>query len=111
MASTYWGSMKSKFAIGDRVCAVVGPKRDYVISPPDMKMLGWRGTITDGPILDNRSAAWPVVRWNVKWDIGGNNCVDQDWLAPIYDGDQKISWDECAWKPKFDILILDEVMA
>jgi hypothetical protein len=35
---------------------------------------------------------------------GGSGLYDhapESWLEPVYDGDEKSSWSECAWKPSW----------
>jgi hypothetical protein len=43
----------------------------------------------------------PWLGYRVDY-IKGNNyfCPREEALEPVYDGDEKSSWSECAWKPK-----------
>lgn len=49
--------------------------------------------------------------WLVKW---GNGRKDREYriseplLKPLYDGNQKSSWDDCVWKPKEREEVTDE---
>jgi hypothetical protein len=35
--------------------------------------------------------------------LNGKLCPAEDYLEPIYDGDEKSSWSECAWKPQTEL--------
>ena len=90
--------MKAKFSIGQRVRLVSGVDSLYVTSNGYSVPQGAIGTISMGldwegdyeVMFDSFPCPTPNdPAWFVK----------ESYLEPIYDGDEKSSWKECAWKP------------
>lgn len=59
------------------------------------------------------AAAWPEVVGNIVtvtsqrkfveeglfYELSDGALGEEECLAPVYDGDQPASWEDCAWKP------------
>ena len=48
----------------------------------------------------NRYAYDISIQGAVNPDCGGLWAAPEDWLAPLYDGYEKTTWDACMWRPK-----------
>jgi hypothetical protein len=62
------------------ICTVVSPKEQFVT---------FDGTWVCGYMLD----AEPIHGTS-------GVVIREEWLEPVYDGGEKSSWSECAWKPQ-----------
>lgn len=91
----------SKFRVGQRVRLIKSLKGKYV---------GLEATITSGLHSSPIANLGFEVQHNLySLDIEGKGPISpqghtwaapESWLAPVYDGWDKISWDECIWRPK-----------
>lgn len=90
--------MKAKFSIGQRV-RLVSEAGYYYVSTEDCAVpVGAVGTVVVGKdwagdyevMFDSFPCPTPNdPAWFVK----------ESYLEPVYDGDEKASWNECTWKP------------
>ena len=95
--------MTDKFKIGQRV---------RIIKSRDGEMVGTLAWITSCKHLTSCSqSTWKFYGYNLEIDGHGIKghwgnlwCVPEDWLAPIYDGNEKTTWEDCykvtGWKPR-----------
>lgn len=42
--------------------------------------------------------AW-LTTWGAEFDVI-NLCLEECFLKPIYDGNQVVRWEDCAWRPR-----------
>lgn len=91
---------KDLFWVGQRIRITKGR---VDLRPVLSELLGQPGTVTDGRKIREE----PIQSYAIKLDnFPGEFAAVQEALEPLYDGDQKISWSECAWKPKKEPVIL-----
>jgi hypothetical protein len=79
-----------KFRVGQRVRYIKAdllPQMFYM----DLDGVGTIATIVGKVVWDDE----PFPRWEL--DNGWNPI--EPCLEPVYDGDQPVTWEECAWKP------------
>lgn len=67
-----------------RVFTITGPRKMVTSRKTGKSWLGY--SIDQEPITDYRGT----------WEI----CPVEEYLEPVYEGDTKSTWSECAWQPK-----------
>jgi len=82
--------------MSDRLRFVVGQKVKVVMPLYNIKHKDKICTVIDIDIHDNLLTYKLSIK---KWKLI-NIWASDNQLEPVYDGNEKSSWSECAWKPK-----------
>lgn len=60
-----------------------------------VQIVGYRCNVSE-----HRGPCRTMSEYTIKFDDGRVGCARTIDLRPIYDGNQKITWADCLWKPK-----------
>lgn len=84
-----------KFKVGQRVRFTGKTSTKVKISEDEIPHIGECGNITSPSYIDIEG----IKRYKAKFDVLGECIPVEDCIEPVYDGDEKSSWEECVWKP------------
>jgi hypothetical protein len=93
-----------KFNVGDRV-RYIGRTGELPNEPPvgseNTLPVGTEGVIVPMPAVGAFDSRALAVEFSVRsrHESGLFACFPE-WLQHVYDGNEKVSWTECAWRPK-----------
>ena len=88
--------MRDLFYVGQRVRV----KTDH--ADPNVRIRGLHATIiTQRYHMIGAVGLTEMFAYTILVDGFEHSMIAEEWeLEPIYDGDQKTSWEDCAWRPR-----------